>query len=54
MYRFDPRILFRANTTGFMTIVVEIAQILFVISVLYLVINSLVVAKKLGCREAIQ
>ena len=47
-YRFDPRILFPPVSGGIN--VVLIAQILFVVSVLYLVISSAMVAKKLGCR----
>ena len=51
--RFDPRILFPAEAGGFWNIVVQIAQVLFVVSVLYLIISSAVVAKKLGCRHGI-
>ena len=50
-YRFDPRRLFFADTSGFsFNTIVTIAQILFVVSVLYLVINCAVIVKKLGCR----
>ena len=38
-YRFDPRILF-TNSSSFMSIVVLFAEILFVVSVLYLIIRE--------------